>query len=259
MTAAVVPDRRLPRVVPVAIGLSWAVALVAEATGTSALVHHNALEGDLPLWVALGVAVAAWPVMTAAMMLPSSVPMVRLFAAVSGAQPRPRLVLAWFLAGYGVVWTAFGVVALAGDAVLHRVVHAVPWLEAREFLVGAGVLALAGAFQFSGLKERCLVECRHPAAFLMPRYRRGSGPAFRLGLAHGLFCLGCCWALMLVLFATGVGELWWMAALTAVMVAEKVARGGRRLAPVVGLVLLGWAGLVAAQPAWLPAVFVGTG
>jgi predicted metal-binding membrane protein len=233
------------------------MAVAAEVSGTSAVLHHDALQGGLPLGVALALALAAWPVMTAAMMLPSSLPMVRLFAAVSASQPRSTRALSSFVAGYGAVWTVFGVAALAGDAGLHRLVHATPWLEEREWLVGAGVLALAGAFQFTDLKERCLEQCRHPAAFLMPRYRRGSGAAFRLGVAHGVFCLGCCWALMLVLFAAGVGELVWMAGLTAVMVAEKVSRRGAELAPVAGVTLLAWAALVAVHPSWLPAVLAG--
>jgi predicted metal-binding membrane protein len=120
------------------------------------------------------------------------------------------------------------------------------------------VLALAGAFQFSSLKDACLRQCRHPGAYLLRHYRRGVREAFELGRGHGLFCVGCCWALMLVMFAAGVANLWWMAALTAVMVYEKTGSGGRRAVPTTGLALLLFATLVLAHPGWLPNVLGGT-
>ena len=95
------------------------------------------------------------------------------------------------------------------------------------------------------------------AAFLLPRYRRGTAAAFRLGRQHGVFCLGCCWALMLVMFAAGVANLAWMALLGTVMAYEKVAARGERVVPVVGVTLLTWAALVAAHPAWLPHALAG--
>jgi len=113
--------------------------------------------------------------------------------------------------------------------------------------------AAAGAFQFSDLKERCLSKCRLPGPYMLAHYRRGASGAFRLGSGHGLFCLGCCWALMLVMFAAGVAVLWWMAALTAVMVYEKTGRYGRTLTPVVGLALLALSALAFAHTSWLPA------
>ena len=119
------------------------------------------------------------------------------------------------------------------------------------------MIAAAGAFQFSSLKDRCLDQCRHPAAFLLRHYRRGAGEAFRLGRDHGLFCLGCCWALMLLMFAAGVANLMWMGLLTAVMVYEKVGRHGRRLAPIVGAALLAWSAFVLVHPAWLPSAVSG--
>ena len=160
-----------------------------------------------------------------------------------------------FLAGYAAVWTGFGAVALLGDSALHHTVDAFPWLAERPWVVAGSVLALAGAFQFSDLKEQCLSKCRQPGPYLFAHYRRGPEAGFRLGFGHGLFCLGCCWALMLVMFAAGVAVLWWMAALTAVMVYEKTGRHGRALTPVVGIVLLGLAAIVFAHPPWLPAPF----
>jgi predicted metal-binding membrane protein len=195
----------------------------------------------------------AWQVMTAAMMLPSSLPLLRLFARASAGQAHPRLARFAFVAAYFAVWTGFAIVALTGAAGLQRLSHHQPWWHERPWLVGGVVLLLAGGFQFSSLKERCLRQCRSPFGFLRRHYRRGVGAAWELGVRHGLFCLGCCWALMLVMVAVGVGHLAWMAGLTGVMVLEKTWRRGRRLTPVVGAVLLAWGLLVLAHPGWLPA------
>jgi predicted metal-binding membrane protein len=179
-----------------------------------------------------------WTVMIAAMMLPSAVPLLQLFVNASTLQARSRTALASFVAGYVAVWALFGWVALAVDGVVHRTVEGVSWLADRPWVMGAGTLALAGAFQFSGLKDRCLTECRHPAAYLLRHYRRGPGSAFRLGWGHGLYCLGCCWALMLVMLAAGLSDLRWMAALGALMAYEKVGRHGRAASAAAGVVLL---------------------
>jgi len=246
---------RVPRPVLAAVLLAWVLAVLAETTGAAGAVRHDALlEDGPPLWVAVPLFVLAWQAMVAAMMVPSSLPLIRLYDRVSrGREGRWPALLA-FLGGYAAVWTSFGVLALLGDGLLHRAVGGSPWLAQRPWLVAGGALALAGAFQFSALKEKCLTTCRHPAAYLMGRYRRGARAGFRLGFGHGLFCLGCCWALMLVLFAAGVAVLWWMAVLTAVMVYEKTGRHGASLSPVVGVALLALAVLVFANPPWLPGV-----
>jgi predicted metal-binding membrane protein len=248
------PERRIPLAIPVAIAAAWAVAIAAEAGGVAGALHHDdLLEGGRPSWIALVLFVLSWQLMTAAMMLPSSVPLIRLFWATS----RRRSALAAFLGGYGLIWGLFGAAAFAGDALLHRVVQALPGLEQRPWLIGGGVLVAAGAFQFTSLKDACLDECRHPGVFLMRRYRRGLGAAFSLGRGHGIFCLGCCWALMLVMFAAGFANLVWMAILAAVTAYEKIGRHGRRLTPVLGVVLAGWGAVVLAHPAWLPSGFGG--
>jgi predicted metal-binding membrane protein len=249
--------RRVPPAVAAAIAGAWALALAAQAVGGGGRLHHDALiEGPLPYWAAVALFAAAWQMMIAAMMLPSSLPLIRLFAVASSGQPRPRGAMGAFLGGYGLVWTAFGAVAFADDTVLHALVDRTPWLHERPWLIAGGVLLTAGAFQFTGLKDRCLHRCRHPGAFLLRHYRRGPGAAFRLGERHGMFCLGCCWALMLM-FAAGVASLWWMAALTALMVYEKSAPRGRQSVPVTGALLVAWGGLVLAHPAWLPAALAG--
>jgi predicted metal-binding membrane protein len=250
------PRRGAPRPVLLAIVGAWALAVAAELTGAAGTLHHDALiEEGPPLWAALLLFLLAWQAMLAAMMLPSSLPLIRLFEAVSGKQERPRPARFAFLGGYAVVWTGFGALAFLGDVALHHTAESLPWLSERPWLIAGGVLALAGAFQFSDLKERCLSKCRQPGPYLLARYRRGAGAGFRLGFGHGLFCLGCCWALMLVMFAAGVAELWWMAALTAVMVYEKTGRHGSAITPLVGIVLLGLAALAFAHPSWLVTPF----
>ena len=200
--------------------------------------HDSLLEGGPGFGPALLLFLAAWQVMVAAMMLPSSLPLVRMFAAASRSAPDRRRSLAAFLAAYAVVWSAFGVIAFGGDAGLHAVVAASPWLQQHEWAIAPSVLLLAGGFQFTPLMDACLRACRHPASFLQRLYRRGPGGGFMLGARHGLFCVGCCWALMLVMFAVGAASLIWMAVLTALMVHEKTRPTGARTVPLTGVILL---------------------
>jgi predicted metal-binding membrane protein len=235
---------RLPTAAVVAIGLAWTLAVAAQGTGGAALLHHDAVFAEgAPALPAAALFLLAWQVMIAAMMLPSSLPLVRLFATVSAKAPRAGLAMAAFLAGYALVWTAFGALAFSLDTALHAAVDASPWLDRHEWLIGGSVLALAGAFQFTALKDVCLDRCRHPAAFITRYYERGVGGGLRLGVRHGAFCVGCCWALMLVMFAVGVASLLWMAALTALMVHEKTRPQGARAVPVTGIALLGGASI----------------
>jgi predicted metal-binding membrane protein len=221
-------------------GAGWVVSLALVLTGGAEAGHHDqVLEGStLPWALRIAAFLAVWTVMIAAMMLPTVVPLARLFAAVSERAPQPGRARVALYAGYLSVWLAFAPVALAADAGLHRLVHAWPWLEAHEGLVLGGALLLAGGYQFSPLKNACLTACRSPVSYLRQHYRRGLGGALRLGVGHGISCVGCCWALMLAMFATGVGSLAWMLGLTAVMVVEKTTRWGARLVTPVGIGLL---------------------
>jgi predicted metal-binding membrane protein len=249
---------RLPAAVPAAIAGAWGITLVAQVTGRARLFDHDAVvQAHLPLATAVAVFLVGWQVMVAAMMLPSALPLVRLFAATSASQPRRRMVMAAFLAGYGAVWTAFGAAAFVADVGFHGLVRRWAWLGARPWLILGTVLVAAGAFQFSHLKDRCLDQCRHPGAYLLPRYRRGAAAAFRLGSGHGLFCLGCCFALMTVMFAVGVGSLAWMGVLAALMVHEKTGPGGKRSVPLAGWSLVAAGALLLLHPAWLPRALIG--
>jgi predicted metal-binding membrane protein len=224
-------------------GAAWLALVALPPAGWTDPAHHHGAAGALaagvrPPLLVLAVFAASWLLMVAAMMLPTVVPMARMFRTVSARQERPALAMGAFLAAYFAVWLGFAALALPADLAVHALVASRPWLHDHDGLVAAGALALAGAVQFSPLTRRCLTLCRDPRAMLFGRYRRGAGGAWSLGVRHGLSCLGCCWALMLVMFAVGVSSLWWMAALTGVMVAEKTTRWGPRLVPVVGAGLL---------------------
>jgi predicted metal-binding membrane protein len=136
--------------------------------------------------------------------------------------------------------------AHAADAALLMAARHYGALVAYGWAIGAAVLAGAGLFQFSALKYRCLEQCHTPFGFVVARWhgRSPSREAFRLGLEHGLFCVGCCWALMLVMFVVGVGSLGWMLVLAAAMAAEKNLSWGRHLRTPLGLGLIGWAGAI---------------
>jgi len=223
----------------VVAGVCWVgtVWLVVAAGGSG---HHGVVleSPDWPWPLRIGAFLAVWLVMIGAMMLPSVVPVARLFGAVTARAPRPAPARVAFLGGYLAIWTGFAGLALLGDAAVGALAAGWAWLAARPGLVLGATLLVAGAFQFSPLKNACLTACRNPVGFLWQHYRRGPAGAWRLGLRHGVSCLGCCWALMLVMFGTGVGSLAWMVGLTAVMVVEKTARRGARLVAPVGIVLL---------------------
>ena len=241
----------LPRPILVGIAAAWAAAIAAQLAGAAALLHHDSLlaGGGPPLLLAALLSVLAWQMMIAAMMLPSSLPLVGLYARASSRAPQRRRAMTAFLGGYALVWSAFGLAAFGADAGLHAAVNSSPWLKNHDWWIGGSVLALAGAFQFTSLKDACLDKCRHPAQFMTRYYERGVGGGLRLGMRHGAFCVGCCWALMLVMFAAGVASLIWMALLTGVMIHEKTRPAGARAVPVTGVALLAAASVVLAYSA----------
>ena len=173
---------------------------------------------------------AMWAVMMTAMMLPSALPMVLL---VDGAR-RP-----YYLAlGYVAVWAAFSVGATALQWVLTRVLVLNPMMEASSARAGAAILFVAGIYQWTPLKHACLATCQSPMSFLMRRWRSGNLGAFRMGAEHGVYCVGCCWALMLLLFAGGVMNLVVILSLTAWVAIEKLAPFGRQSARAGGVLLI---------------------
>jgi predicted metal-binding membrane protein len=198
----------------------------------------------LPLTLYAG----GWLLMSAAMMLPTALPLVAAFRRmVRRRGDRARLV-GLLIGGYLAVWFGFGVAAHALDAGVHAVATRSTWLTFNGWAIGAMVIALAGLFQFSALKDFCLERCRAPLGFILRHWRgRAWGrQSLALGVNHGLYCVGCCWALMLLMFVVGTASVGWMLVLGAVMAAEKALPFGRRLSHPIGLVLLAWSGAIVA-------------
>jgi predicted metal-binding membrane protein len=193
-----------------------------------------------------------WFLMSAAMMLPTSLPLFRLFDRLTAARPDRTVLISLLVTGYLLAWAAFGVVAHLLDAALHGAVARSDWLLLNGWTIGAGGLAVAGLFQFSKLKYHCLEKCRTPFSFIAQHWH-GTSPrfaAFRLGLDHGIFCVGCCWAIMLLMFVVGTGSVGWMLILGAVMALEKNMSWGRKLIEPLGVGLLVWSGGVVAAHVW---------
>jgi predicted metal-binding membrane protein len=194
--------------------------------------------------------------MMAAMMLPSVAPMVLTYSrivrhrAATGGRP---LAATWiFVAGYLLVWTVYGLAAYG----LYRLVDAVDggvldWDRAGPWVAGAA-LAGAGLYQLTPLKEVCLKHCRTPLHFVLDGFREGRAGALRMGVEHGGYCVGCCWGLMVALFALGVMSLWWMAVVAGVIFLEKVTRVGVRFSRVVAVALVAVGVWVAVAPDSVP-------
>jgi len=205
--------------------LAWwyTVAIAQEMSGAAMPMSQpdsNAwpVAALLPLYV-------MWVVMMVAMMLPSAAPMILTFAAVSRSrrqQQRPYVPVAVFAAGYIMVWGGFSALATGAQWLLHRAALLSPMMVASSAPIGGLLLLLAGGFQFTPLKRACLSRCRAPLEFITTRWREGWGGAFAMGLAHGLFCAGCCWALMALLFVLGMMNLLWIALLTILIGLEKI-------------------------------------
>ncbi len=187
-----------------------------------------------------------WAVMMVGMMLPSVAPMLLIHARVarqSVAQGRPIAATGWFAAGYLLAWTAFSLFATAGQWVLERTLLVTPMMVNASDAFGGAVLIVAGLYQWTPFKERCLVQCQAPLMFIQRHggFRRDAPGSVRLGARHGLYCVGCCWALMALLFVGGVMNVLWIAGLTVFVLLEKVIPAGRLVSRTAGagLVVLG--------------------
>lgn len=240
---AALRDRGTLTIILVAIPLAawtWIAVMARDMYGSmqGASAWMMSTEWDWPRVVLLW---AMWAVMMTAMMLPTAAPLVLLYASVmrrsADVQTPARRVYA-LAAGYTFVWTLFSVAATALQRGLAKSLFLTPMMELATPIAGAAVLAIAGVYQLTPLKRACLRACRSPLGFMMQRWRDGAAAAFRLGVAHGIYCLGCCWALMLVLFAGGVMNLVVILALTAWVLVEKFAPFGERTATASGVLLL---------------------
>ena len=216
---------------------AWLALWVWEGSPYGHYLHH---EGGGSLAIEASLFAVGWLLMIVAMMLPSSVPLVTTFALLVRRRRHPERLVVVLLVGYLLVWGAFGLAAWIADRGIHAAVAAVPWLAEHPQVIIATTLAVAGLWQFSPLRDRCLDECRSPLGFVMNRWRGTSErrEALAMGVAHGAFCIGCCWSLMLVMFGVGLGSLSAMLALGAVTAIEKNAPIGRRIGRPLGVALI---------------------
>ena len=221
-------------------GLAW-LELWRHA---GAMAMHAAMPHAVP-WRLPDLAAAAlmWAVMMVAMMLPSTAPLLLLFATLQRKrreQEQPATPTGCFAAGYLLVWLALSGLAAALQWALQALLLLWPHLTASSSLLGGGLLILAGAYQFTPWKNACLSHCQSPLGFFLTRWREGPGGAFRMGLHHGAYCLGCCWALMGLLFVGGVMNLVLVAAIAGFVLLEKAVASGLWLSRVAGALCIGW-------------------
>ena len=195
---------------------------------------------------------AMWAVMMAAMMLPAAAPMTLLFAGINrkrAAAGTAAVPTAIFVAAYLATWTAFAAAATLAQWALQRHALIASDTLAAGPLLGGALLVAAGLYQLTPLKYACLSRCRSPLSFVLNEWRDGWRGALVMGARHGALCIGCCWALMALLFAVGVMNLLWVAAIAALVLVEKVAPAGRAVGLAAGAVLIAWGLWVAAQGA----------
>ncbi len=230
------------------VGLAWSYLLrMGDATSSVAACHRAMASPSGRPWSGgdLLAATAMWGAMMLAMMLPVVTPW--LVALVEAARQRnaPALHQAGaFLLGYGGVWLAYSVAAATGQLVLqHRALLSQEWVTSSPALAAAA-LAAAGVYQWTPLRDSCMAHCRSPFGFFLTSWREGGWGAAAMGARHGLYCLGCCWALMALSFVFGIMNLAWMAGLTVFLLLEKVTATGRWMGRTAGAALVGYALLI---------------
>ena len=233
-------------------GLAWAhtVYLAQRASSMSSM---GMSMPNLQPWSAVdfGTMFVMWAVMMVAMMVPTAAPMILVFAKVNRTrreQSRPYVPTGIFLPGYVLAWSGFAALATLANWGLHTGGLLSSMIGASTSTMLGGILLLAaGVFQWSPLKYACLTQCRSPLGFIMTEWREGAVGALNMGLRHGLYCLGCCWVLMALLFVLGIMNLLWIAALAGFVLLEKVAPAGHWVSRATGLILIGWAVLIFAE------------
>ena len=226
--------------------LAWAYLVHLDRAMASSMAHDRMMADmgmtmDMPRTATdLLFTFAMWAVMMIGMMAGPATPMLLLFAGMQGARasgPVP-MALPMFGLGYLAVWMGFSACAALAQEALHRAALLSPAMAASSPRVAGAILIAAGVYQLTPFKGACLTHCRSPLGFLMSSWGDGALGAFRMGLSHGTYCLGCCWALMCVLFAVGVMNLLWVAGLTALVLLEKVGPLGAIAARATGVLMI---------------------
>jgi predicted metal-binding membrane protein len=231
--------------------MAWAYTVLMALHGSEGQQHKGmagmagmAMDAWQP-WTATEAALMflMWVVMMAAMMIASAAPMLLAFVGVSRARASaaaPMSSSTVFLLGYLALWVAFGVFATTAQGLLHAAALLSPSMASVSPIFSGAVLIAAGIYQFTPLKGVCLAKCRSPLAFLLTEWRDGSRGAFVMGLRHGLYCVGCCWMVMALLFVAGVMNLVWIALLALVVLAEKALPYGQWVGRVLGIAAVAW-------------------
>jgi predicted metal-binding membrane protein len=233
--------------------LAWAYLVHLDREMSSSMAHDSMMAEmgmtmDMP-WDATDAffTFTMWAVMMVGMMTGTAAPVLLLFAgahAARGTRGMPAVVM--FCLGYAIVWVAFSAGAALAQWMLHQTALLTPAMAASSGRLAGGILVAAGAYQLTPVKGACLIRCRSPLGFLMTNWRDGAIGALQMGLRHGVYCLGCCWLLMCLLFVVGVMNLVWVAALTAFVLVEKIGPFGLIVARVAGAIMIVFGILVAA-------------
>lgn len=234
------------------VALSWSYVLAGAAMEMSALEMTWLISGEGSMGMMMpavwnlgyaGLMLVMWWVMMIAMMLPAATPMVLLFAAMSRKQKEsgnPYVPTSLFALAYLIVWAGFSIIAVAVQWGLEAMTLLSPMLVSASAILGASLLIAAGTYQFTPLKQACLKNCRSPLQFILTRWRGGSDGAFRMGIEHGAYCVGCCWFLMGLLFFGGIMNLYWIAGLAVFVLLEKTIPAGHWFGYAVGIALIVW-------------------
>ena len=244
----------------VVVAIAWIWIVLGAGTGMSTL-GSNRNSGmpevaDMMMapapWTLgyAGLMFAMWWVMMAAMMLPSAAPMLLLFARVNRterARERPYVPTGIFAAGYLAAWGGFSAVATGLQWGLGRLGLLSPMMMTTSYWLGGAILVAAGLWQLTPVRARASRHCRSPLSFLAHGWRLGGLGAFRMGLAHGTYCLGCCWFLMGLLFFGGIMNLFWIAGLACFILLEKTIPMGHWIGRIAGIAVAGWGVLMLAK------------
>ncbi len=236
-------DRLIPLVGIILVsGIAWAyLALLANEMPAMTAMAPMSKPAEKSAALEMAGLLVMWWVMMAAMMLPSAAMMVMTFSTVSRRRrdrDQPYVGTVVFASGYLIAWGGFSLAAAGSQWGLERLALMSPMTAVYSPIVGGGLLIASGLYQFSSLKHACLHHCRSPFDFILNRWREGSAGAMRMGLEHGLYCLGCCWVMMTLLFVFGVMNLLWIAALTTLVLLEKAMPGGQVLARAGGILMI---------------------
>ncbi len=230
--------------------ISWALLIWQSA-------NMNNQTMGLTMEMSAALFIVLWVVMMIAMMFPTAAPMILMFTAVYAGKRRQEqpFVPTWvFISAYLLIWTLFGVLAYPLALGSEKLAEQSMWLMQNASRLGGVILVIAGLYQLSPLKRVCLSKCRTPLQFILGSWHDGYGGAFRMGLEHGAYCLGCCWLLFVILFPLGIMNIAVMALLTVLIYAEKSFPIGRQISQAAGVALILYGVLVTFIPNALPSM-----